>query len=60
MNEERIQRIEDILIELALYKGKCSYIYLSDLQEILNKHGLIKEIPSDKIYKVNYIRGKRR
>lgn len=52
--EKRIERIENILIDLAYFKGRCAYIYLSDLQNALKKNGLIQEIPNNKQYKIIY------
>ena len=57
--KKRIERIENILIDLAFYKGKCNYIYLSDLQNALKKHKLIKEIPTINPYKIISINKKR-
>ena len=41
--ERRIERLENILIELALYKNRCKYIYLVDLKRVMLKKRLIKE-----------------
>ena len=53
-NEKRIERLENILIDLAFYKRKCAYVYLNDVQKALKKYGLIKEIPDEKIYRIVY------
>lgn len=60
--KKRIQRTENILIDLALFKGKkCKYIYIDDLQKALKKEGLIKEIPKlPSIHKTVYINPKKR
>jgi len=41
--ERRVERLENILIELALYKNRCKYIYLVDLKRVMLKKKLIKE-----------------
>ena len=57
---KRIERMENILIDLAYFKGKCKYVYLSDLRKVLKKEGLILEIPEENIYKIVYINPKKK
>ena len=40
--ERRIQRLENTLIELALYK-RCKYIYSSELKKELLRNRILKE-----------------
>lgn len=54
---KRITRIENILIDLSYFK-RCNYIYLTDLQNTLKKHGLIKEFNQKEYEKKNTKRNK--
>ena len=57
---KRIDRLERILIDLAYFKGKCKYIYLSDLRKALKKEGLISDILEPNAYKIVYINPKKK
>lgn len=57
---KRIDRLERILVDLAFYKGKCNYIYLSDLRKALMSEGLILEITEKINYKTVYINPKKK
>jgi len=41
--EKRVERLENILIELALHPNRCKYIYAADLKTILLNKRLVKE-----------------
>ena len=41
--ERRIERLENVLIELVLHKNRCKYIYLTDLKQAMINRKLIKE-----------------
>ena len=41
--ERRVECLENVLIELALHKDRCKYVYQSDLKEVLLKRRLLKE-----------------
>lgn len=41
--EKRVERLENILIELALYPKRCKYIYSSELKNLLINKRLVKE-----------------
>ncbi len=41
--EKRVERLENILIELALYPNRCKYIYVVDLKKALVNKRLVKE-----------------
>ena len=57
---KRIDRLERILIDLAYFKGKYKYIYLSDLRKALKKEGLISDILEPNAYKIVYINPKKK
>ena len=41
--EKKVEKLENILIELALYKNRCKYIYQADLKKALLNKRLLKE-----------------
>ena len=41
--EKRVERLENILIELAFYPNRCKYIYISELKKLLLNKRLVKE-----------------
>lgn len=41
--EKRVEKLENILIELALHPNRCKYIYAADLKKALLNKRLVKE-----------------
>lgn len=41
--EKRVERLENILIELGLHKNRCKYIYVEDIKQAMLRRRLIKE-----------------
>ena len=39
----RVERLENILIEVALHKNRCKYICVSDLKKVLLNKRLVRE-----------------
>ncbi len=39
--EEKVSRLESILFNLATHKNRCKYIYIQDLLDTMERHGLI-------------------
>ena len=41
--EKKVEKLENILIEIALQKDRCKYIYQADLKKALLNKRLLKE-----------------
>lgn len=41
--ETRVEKLENVLIEIALQKNRCKYIYQTDLKEAMLRRRIIKE-----------------
>ena len=41
--KERIDRIEKLLLDLALHKHRCQYVYIEDLKRALIRRGIYNE-----------------
>ena len=42
--EARIERLENILFDIATYNTKCNYVYLSSVWNAMEKYNLVNKV----------------